>query len=521
MKNQRNKYYESIINEYEKIVNISNDEIEKRFYSLERKFNKEEIVKRETNCVYEYEYSLKIDSNRIINELSSADVSKKASIIERLSYIHSYKGEKKLQNDSKLISYILSEKGKELRKHQIELIGRINLFNHVTFLERTIHNKDHKLLPRTVYHYGSLVFNNEISIDKIVVRKILSEIENFSESDLSQILSGLEFICRRENEEINEEIVNYLCLKVDNKKYLDPVTHLYSSTNPGWTFTRIIHQYSTIKTLNTIYRLLDLGVDKSNSLRAIVRIKKEKSIPEILSIAEENYEIARYSLMDLVSKTKDNKLFYLTSKFIQEQDNIDYELNLISTELKELVNPDLLKYLKEKSIDEELQIKLSKLLKVKSITKKEFILDVNQLVDNKIIDIENKFNWDTILKQLYVNNKLSIKMKIENEKDVSDFNNSIKSQLNSEGIEYHFDYEENEECFIYHSSLMNGVPTVIQINGDKKWVLNDPSFFAFYINYKLKYFEKKKKLVQLPPFETHIFTFGFEEKLNSIVNKYN
>jgi len=435
--------------------------------------------------------------------------------------MHSYYGRTKLQDDTKLVSYILKLNYPELKRHQIEMIGRINLSDQIDFLKQTINSKDKEHLPRAVYHYGSLTFKNNLPPNKNIVDLILNEIENYSNENLSTILSGLELICRNQNKIINESIVNFLCYHINNKKYLDLTKHLYSSINPGWPFVNIIHKYSNEKNLNTIYQLYKLGIDKSNSLRTIARLKQENAISEILSIAEKDYEVAKYSLFDLVKSTKDKELFYLITKYIQETENIEYELNLISNELRELASQELHDYLKNKPLKKEIRDKLDKLLKIKSISKDEFKIDLKELTGNDMEEIGDKTNWDTFLKHLYDNSKLTIKMKIENEKDVFEFNNSIKAQLNANKIEYIFDYNESNNSFQYFCSLMNSNPTKIEISGDKRWVLNDPSFFVYYINQKLNEKMKNKMFVQIPPFETHIFTFGNKEIINSKVNKYN
>ena len=68
---------------------------------------------------------------------------------------------------------------------------------------------------------------------------------------------------------------------------------------------------------------------------------------------------------------------------------------------------------------------------------------------------------------------------------------------------------------------MDSHTTKFEITGEKRWILNDPSFFAYYINQRLKEAGILKRLVQIPPFETHIFTFGDGDKVNLIANKYN
>lgn len=521
MENQENKYYQSAIDYFEIITDISISEIGNRFQILEGKFKKEEVDKRRSNCVYEYENSLHIGSDRILRELKSSERSTQERIIRDLSNIHSHHGRAKLQNDTKLVSEILKLNYPKIRGHQIELIGRINLFEQIGFLEQTIQSKNSNNFPRAVYHYGSLTFKNEIQPDKNTVDLIINEIGNYSDTNLSTIISGLELLCRNQNKQINESIINFLSKHINNKKYLDPTKHLSSSINPGWPFVNIIHKYSTAKNLATIYQLYDLGVDQSNSLRAIAKLKKENAINEVLSIAEKNYDIARYPLLDLAKITKDHELFYLITKFIQESKNIEYELNLIGNEMRELVSPELLDYLKSKPIKQELRAKLDKALKIKSISKDEFILDLKELTGNKIEDVEGKTNWDNFLKHLYDYSKLTIKMSIESEKDVFEFNDSLKAQLNANNIEYIFDYKESNNTFQYFCSLMNSYPTKIEISGDKRWVLNDPSFYVYYINQKLNEKMKNKMFVQIPPFETHIFMFGDKEIINSKVNKYN
>ena len=444
----------------------------------------------------------------------------RATIILGLSNITQTVAKEKLKKDALLIKTVLEYSHKDTDESIIEFIGRLGLDSEIDFLEKVLLYKQLSLTGRAFYSYAVQLYKTVSLPNTMVLDRIVTNFAKFSREESATILSAMEWLCKLKNKSLTRRILEFTKPFIYDKDYLDTSEHLYSTRNPGWAIVNILTIHGEEEDLVELNLLSKWNVASSKVLQTRVRIKKEGISAEVIQTTEADFDNGKHAFLDLIEISQSSELFYLFCKLLAEQENLDYKIRNLESNLRKIVKKDHIAYLESKNVDSLILDKLRKLESQKFIDKADFINDLSKLLGREVVDFQGEIKFNTFLDYLYKEQKLSFAMKLEDEKDVYEFLNSIKNQLAQNELNLEFAFSEETDCYTLYLYFKQE-SLKFRIDGDDRFVLIDPVFYLYKINRLLESNGSKKRLVQLPPYETHILTLAMPNLIESIVDKYN